>query len=54
MKQLTLYSQSLMNMKKKEKKEQIIKNLEEKVSVMNKKVENLSSWFMGQLKLMMK
>ena len=47
MKQLTLYPQILMSMRKKEKKEQIIKNLEEKVSVMNKKVENLSYWFMG-------
>ena len=34
-------------MRKKEKKEQIIKNLEEEVFVMKKKVENISSWFMG-------
>ena len=51
---VNLYSQSLMSMRKKEKKEQIIKNLEEEVFVMKKKVENISSWFMGQLKLMMK
>ena len=44
---VNLYSQSLMSMRKKEKKEQIIKNLEEEVFVMKKKVENISSWFMG-------
>ena len=44
---VNLYSQSLMSMRKKEKKEQIIKNLEEEVFVMKEKVENISSWFMG-------
>ena len=43
MKQLTLYPRSLTSMRKKERKEreQVIKNFEENVSVMNKKVENL-------------
>ena len=42
MKQLTLYAQNLTSMRKKEKEEKkIIKNFEENVSVMSKKVENL-------------
>ena len=40
MKQLTLYPQSLTSMRKKER-EQLTKNLEENVFVINKKVENL-------------
>ena len=43
MKQLTLYISTKFNYYEKERKEreQIIKNLEENVSIMNKKVENL-------------
>ena len=41
MKQFTFYAQNLISMRKKEKREQTIKNLEANVSLINKKVENL-------------